>query len=189
MFQLSTPTRRAWLRAAFAASGALLPTLGRTEAAPWRCATGYRADMRRVSYLPDELELADGFPVLDEDFQTNLPGLSIPGFPSLYVLFGPNTNSSGGSIITYLEAQAAYVRQAIELERALGAALAVKPEVEAASDRAVQSRFEGTAWTACDSWYRDDSGRIVTNWPGYMREYLAETRRVDPAAFERVSPR
>jgi len=116
-------------------------------------------------------------------------GIGIPGFPSLYVLYGPNTNTSGGSIITYLEAQAGYVRQAIELEHALGAALAVKPEVEAASDRAVQGRFEGTAWTACNSWYRDDSGRIVTNWPGYMREYIAETRRVDPADFEPVDPR
>ena len=39
----------------------------------------------------------------------------------------------------------------------------------------------------CDSWYRDDSGRIVTNWPGYMREYLEQTRRLDPGDFELVS--
>ena len=104
----------------------------------------------------------------------------MPGFPSLYVMYGPNTNTSGGSIITYLEAQAGYVRQAIELQRERGAALSVRPEVEAASDRAVQARFEGTAWTRCDSWYRDESGRIVTNWPGYMREYLEQTRPAGP---------
>ena len=40
-------------------------------------------------------------------------GISVPGFPSLYVVYGPNTNTSGGSIITYEEAQAAYVRQAM----------------------------------------------------------------------------
>ena len=114
-------------------------------------------------------------------------GMTVPGFPSLYVMYGPNTNTSGGSIIAYLEAQAGYIRQAIELQRERGGPLAVRPEVEAASDREVQERFAGTAWLRCDSWYRDESGRIVTNWPGYMREYFARTRRLDPAEFELVS--
>jgi hypothetical protein len=47
----------------------------------------------------------------------------------------------------------------------------------------VQARFAGTAWTACDSWYRDQSGRIVANWPGYMREYEAAVRVLDPSEF------
>jgi len=114
-------------------------------------------------------------------------GITVPGFPSLYVMYGPNTNTSGGSIIAYLEAQAGYIRQAVELQRDRAAALSVRPEVEAASDRAVQARFAGTAWLRCDSWYRDESGRIVTNWPGYMREYLEQTRRLDPDDFELVS--
>jgi cation diffusion facilitator CzcD-associated flavoprotein CzcO len=114
-------------------------------------------------------------------------GITVPGFPALYVMYGPNTNTSGGSIIAYLEAQAGYIRQAIELQRERGAALSVRPEVEAASDRELQSRFAGTAWTQCDSWYRDESGRIVTNWPGYMREYFALMERLDPADFQLVS--
>jgi cation diffusion facilitator CzcD-associated flavoprotein CzcO len=114
-------------------------------------------------------------------------GITVPGFPALYVMYGPNTNTSGGSIIAYLEAQAGYVRQAIELQRERAAAPSVRPDVEAASDRALQARFAGTAWTRCDSWYRDESGRIVTNWPGYMREYFEQTRRLDPADFDWVS--
>ena len=66
------------------------------------------------------------------------------------------------------------------------AAIEVRPEVEAASDRETQARFEGTAWTQCDSWYRDDDGRIVANWPGYMREYVERTRALDPAEFSFV---
>ena len=114
-------------------------------------------------------------------------GMTVPGFPSMFVLYGPNTNTSGGSIITYLEAQSAYVRQALEQVRSRGAgAIDVRPEVEAASDREVQARFPGTAWTRCDSWYRDDDhgGRIVANWPGYMREYIDRTRELDPSEFE-----
>jgi cation diffusion facilitator CzcD-associated flavoprotein CzcO len=111
-------------------------------------------------------------------------GITVPGFPSMFVMYGPNTNTSGGSIIVYLEAQARYIRQALQHVRTRGArAIDVRPEVEAAGDRALQSRFAGTAWTACDSWYRTDDGRIVANWPGYMREYEAQTRALDPAHF------
>ena len=42
-------------------------------------------------------------------------GITVPGFPSLFLMYGPNTNTSGGSIIAYEEAQAGYIRQAIEL--------------------------------------------------------------------------
>lgn len=47
------------------------------------CATGYQADVGRVPYLAgvlDRVGTADGFPVLDETFQTTLPGLYLPGF-------------------------------------------------------------------------------------------------------------
>ncbi len=111
-------------------------------------------------------------------------GITVPGFPSLFLIYGPNTNTSGGSIIFYEEAQASYVRQALELVRDREiAAIDVRPEVEAASDRVVQERFDGTAWTQCDSWYRDASGRIVTNWPGYMGDYAEQTRTIDPAEY------
>jgi cation diffusion facilitator CzcD-associated flavoprotein CzcO len=112
-------------------------------------------------------------------------GLTVPGFPSMFVMYGPNTNTSGGSIIFYLEAQARYVRQAIERTELRGAAaIEVRPEVEAASDAEVQSRFEGTAWTQCDSWYRTENGRIVANWPGSMRDYERRTRELDEREFE-----
>jgi cation diffusion facilitator CzcD-associated flavoprotein CzcO len=54
-------------------------------------ATGYKPDMRKVPYLAgvvDEMELADGFPVLDEHFQSSVPGLFVTGFPATRD-FGP----------------------------------------------------------------------------------------------------
>jgi cation diffusion facilitator CzcD-associated flavoprotein CzcO len=103
-------------------------------------------------------------------------GICVSGFPNMFLMYGPNTNTSGGSIIFYEEAQAAYVRQALERLRDRGAAtIEVRAEVQDASDRALQARFRGTAWTRCDSWYRDEHGRIVANWPGYMREYQQQT--------------
>jgi cation diffusion facilitator CzcD-associated flavoprotein CzcO len=115
-------------------------------------------------------------------------GMCVPGFPSMFVMYGPNTNTSGGSIIVYLEAQAAYIRQALQHVRARGAgAIEVRAEVEAASDRALQARFAGTAWTECHSWYRNENGRIVANWPGYMREYLEQTRQLDAREYSFVA--
>jgi cation diffusion facilitator CzcD-associated flavoprotein CzcO len=111
-------------------------------------------------------------------------GIAVPGFPSMFIMYGPNTNTSGGSILVYLEAQARYLRQALQRVDAVGgAAIDVRPEVASASDASVQGRFAGTAWTACDSWYRDGEGRIVANWPGYMREYVEQTATLDPAQF------
>lgn len=115
-------------------------------------------------------------------------GIAVPGFPSLFLMYGPNTNTSGGSIVFYLEAQAAYIRQALQRVRDAGAAaIAVRPEVEARSDRETQARFAGTAWLECDSWYRNESGRIVANWPGYMREYAERTEHLDPGDYELIS--
>jgi cation diffusion facilitator CzcD-associated flavoprotein CzcO len=111
-------------------------------------------------------------------------GICVPSFPNMFVMYGPNTNTSGGSIVFYLETQAAYLRQAIQHLAARGAgAIEVRADVEWASDQAVQHRFAGTAWTACDSWYRDAEGRIVANWPGYMREYAQQAARLDASEF------
>jgi cation diffusion facilitator CzcD-associated flavoprotein CzcO len=115
-------------------------------------------------------------------------GMTLPGFPSLFFMYGPNTNTSGGSIIFYEESQAGYIRQALELVRDRSAgAIEVRREVEEASDRELQARFNGTAWVACDSWYRNESGRIVANWPGYMREYYERVREIDPSEY-RLAP-
>ena len=56
-------------------------------------ATGYRVDLSRMKYLEEDvaqgrLSVNDGFPVLDEDFQTTLPGLHIVGQASV-PYFGP----------------------------------------------------------------------------------------------------
>jgi cation diffusion facilitator CzcD-associated flavoprotein CzcO len=116
-------------------------------------------------------------------------GVCVPGFPSLFLMYGPNTNTSGGSIVFYEETQAAYIRQALEAMSARRAlSMSVRPDVEAASDREVQAAFAGTAWTECDSWYRDERGRIVANWPGYMTQYAERLRVLDPDEFEFAPP-
>nr|WP_300017345.1 NAD(P)/FAD-dependent oxidoreductase [Pseudonocardia sp.] len=111
-------------------------------------------------------------------------GITVPGFPNLFLLYGPNTNVGSGSIVTMLESQIAYVRQAIETLAAGTRTLTVRPEVEDAFDTEIQQRLDGTVWTGCRSWYRTENGRIVNNWPGLMREYRRRTSTFDPAEYE-----
>jgi cation diffusion facilitator CzcD-associated flavoprotein CzcO len=102
-------------------------------------------------------------------------GLTVPGFPNLFVLYGPNTNLGSGSIVVMLEAQIQYVLDALARIRP-GAALDLRPEVLTAFDAEMQRRLAGSVWAGCSSWYRAPNGRMVTNWPGLPSEYARRAR-------------
>jgi cation diffusion facilitator CzcD-associated flavoprotein CzcO len=208
--------RKAWPDYAFGCkrvlfSSAFLPALARPnvalETAPIAAVTAggvvtadgveheadciiYATGFKTTSFMfPMEVRGAGGVSLREvwRDGASAHLGMVVPGFPSMFIMYGPNTNTSGGSILVYLEAQAAYLRQALQRVVASGgAAVDVLPGVARASDASVQASFAGTAWTACDSWYRDGAGRIVANWPGYMREYVARTATLDPAEYRVV---
>lgn len=114
-------------------------------------------------------------------------GLTVPGFPNFFTIYGPNTNLGGSSIVGMLEAQADYVAQVCAgLRSGSRRAVAPRPEVWDAYDREVQQRLGGTAWVGCDSWYTDGQ-RITTNWPGLVQEYRDRLARVDWDELEEVS--
>jgi len=113
-------------------------------------------------------------------------GITVSGFPNLFLLYGPNTNLGFGSIVVMIEAQVGYVVDALRRLRTTGAAaLALRPEVEQASTDEVQERLQASVWASCNSWYRQGSdGRIVNNWPGQMVEYRSLTKELDLAEYE-----
>ncbi|MCR3722950.1 MULTISPECIES: flavin-containing monooxygenase [Prauserella salsuginis group] len=111
-------------------------------------------------------------------------GITVPGFPNMFLMYGPNTNLGGSSIVYMLESQARYIRDAVAMLRSRpGRYLDVRPEVEHAWDESVQRRLARSVWTRCRSWYRAAGGRVVSNWPGRTREYRTRTRRVHLADF------
>ena len=102
-------------------------------------------------------------------------GVSVAGLPEpVPACYGPNTNLGFGSIIVMVEAQIAYVVDALRRLTATGAgALDVRPEVQRASGEELQRRLRHSVWTSCRSWYREGGdGRVVNNWPGQMAEYV-----------------
>ena len=112
-------------------------------------------------------------------------GITTAGLPNLFMLYGPNTNN--GSILSMIEAQVEY---ALALIRRIAdedlAWIDVRPEAMARYNQALDLAMSRVApWQVeCNGYYRSPSGRIVTQWPGSMREYQARTEKPDPAAFE-----
>ncbi|MDO9497461.1 MAG: NAD(P)/FAD-dependent oxidoreductase [Nocardioides sp.] len=115
-------------------------------------------------------------------------GLTVPGFPNLFCIYGPNTNLGGSSIIAMMEAQAGYLAQVTRrIADGRAHAVAVRPDVAEAYDQEMQSRLADSAWAGCSSWYVDGP-RITTNWPGLVSEYQRRTAEVDWDELEEVVP-
>ncbi|MBZ5735886.1 NAD(P)/FAD-dependent oxidoreductase [Nocardioides sp. TRM66260-LWL] len=116
-------------------------------------------------------------------------GLSVPGFPNLAIVYGPNTNLGGSSIIKMLEGQATWIGELAEALRAGRVrTAAARPEVLEAYDAEMQQRLAHGVWSGCSSWYVEKTPgggtRITTNWPGLVEEYVERTSHVDWDALE-----
>ena len=112
-------------------------------------------------------------------------GMTVAGFPNLFVMYGPNTNLGSGSIIFQLESQMTYIADAVERLRRMGGQLSVRPEVQQSFDSEMQSRLSTSVWqTGCNNWYVDEHGRNTNNWPGFTLEYRRRTRHLDPGDYE-----
>jgi len=99
-------------------------------------------------------------------------GITVPGFPNLFLVHGPNTALRAGSVVHMIECQAAYLRQAVARITGGARALAIRPEVAAAFDREMQHRLGA------------GRQRSVTDWPGTMGEYERRTARFDDADYQ-----
>lgn len=95
-------------------------------------------------------------------------GMTVPGFPNLVMLYGPNTNG-GYSVITQLEIQAdALVRLVRRLRRGRVKAIDTRPGFARRVDGYVQEqigRRMSTATAGCRNYYHSATGKNVTQWP------------------------
>jgi cation diffusion facilitator CzcD-associated flavoprotein CzcO len=112
-------------------------------------------------------------------------GLAVPGFPNLFMLYGPNTNQGGNSILLILEAQAQFVASALEALRATGASsLEVTPAAMARYAGELERDLEQTVWArGCSSYFHNAAGDIVTQLPHTSGWYREATKDLDRADF------
>ena len=107
-------------------------------------------------------------------------GITVAGFPNMFLMLGPNTATGHTSTLLYIEPEVAH---AIACMKAVQAGahrwIAVRPEVMEAHNAQLQKRLGKSVWSLCRSWYRMDSGRIVALFPGFTKEYVKSLRRLN----------
>ncbi|MDQ6834586.1 MAG: NAD(P)/FAD-dependent oxidoreductase [Actinomycetota bacterium] len=119
-------------------------------------------------------------------------GITVAGFPNLFMLLGPNTGLGHNSVLLMIEAQIKYLSQVLAHRRRHGLA-ALEPTEPAQSgyvaelDRGTQ----GSVWTAggCLSWYVDATGRNSTLWPGSVRAYQRRVAEFNADEYTAELPR
>jgi 4-hydroxyacetophenone monooxygenase len=114
-------------------------------------------------------------------------GITVPGFPNFFMLYGPNTNLVvNGSIIYISECGVQYVLGCLRMLLESGhKAIDCKKDVHDAYNERIDDANLRRAWGASqvNSWYKNEKGRVSQNWPHNIIEYWRQTREPNPADY------
>ncbi|WP_395103399.1 flavin-containing monooxygenase [Actinomadura sp. SCN-SB] len=113
-------------------------------------------------------------------------GTTLPGFPNLFLMLGPNTGLGHNSVVFMIEVQIQHILSLLRLMRERGAqSVEPRPEAMRAYNDRLQRRLRRAVWNegGCDSWYLDDQGVNRTLWPGFSFEFWARSRKARPEEY------
>ncbi len=114
-------------------------------------------------------------------------GVSVNGFPNLFLLYGPNTNLAHTSVVYMLESQFHYVLQAVTAIMTTGIQrMEVRSDVQQRFNEGLRARLRKSVLVlgGCTSWYKTVSGKVTNNWPTFSFLYRLRTRRLRLRDFE-----
>jgi cation diffusion facilitator CzcD-associated flavoprotein CzcO len=116
-------------------------------------------------------------------------GLSVPDFPNMFLLYGPNTNGGSGSVVNTIESGVNHVIAALrELDRAEARRIEVSRAAAERFDRELRAALAGTVWhSGCTNWYVDENGHDPNQWPWLWTTYRRRTERLEPDTYELVA--
>ena len=102
-------------------------------------------------------------------------GVTVPQFPNMFVLFGPNTIlAHGGSAVFHSEVQVGYAMQGLAALVEKGCkALECRQDVHDEYNKRVDDAHANMVWThpGVDNWYRNANGRVTMATPWRMVDY------------------
>jgi 4-hydroxyacetophenone monooxygenase len=150
-------------------------------------ATGFKAS----DFLAPMQISGDAGAVLHEQWDGDARaylGMTVPGFPNFFMIYGPNTNIVvNGSIVFFSECSVRYIMGCIK-QLVEGGLTAIKPraDITAAFNEKVDAENALMAWAApdVDSWYKNAHGRVAQNWPFALVDYWNATRTPEKSDFE-----
>ncbi len=111
-------------------------------------------------------------------------GTSLPDFPNLFIVTGPNTGIGHTSALFIIESQMNYILDCIRTLQAKGLrSIEVRPEAERTYTQMIHREMERTVWKTggCHSWYQSRSGHVIAMFPGFSFSYHRLTRTLKPA--------
>lgn len=138
------------------------------------CATGFR-----IAEPPDITIVGRGGRELRDGWAPAYRGVSVPGFPNLFLVPGPNSGLGHTSFVFMLESQARYVVEALRLLRRRELRWAdVRPSAVAGWGARLRPKLDRAVWASgCRSYYFDADGENRVLWPGFSFSYRLATRR------------
>ncbi len=118
-------------------------------------------------------------------------GITMPGFPNLFVTTGPNTGlAHGGSAIFVSEVQVRYITAMLRemFERSLSDVEVLAPVHDAYNER-VDAEHAELVWThpGMRNWYRNAQGRVFAVMPWRLVDYWQMTHEPDLSEFRTQS--
>ena len=147
-------------------------------------ATGFQANR---FLFPIEVVGRDGAVLAERwgDRPSAYLGITVPGFPNLFCMYGPGTNlAHGGSLIFHSECQMRYITGCLDLLLSSGAT-AMEPRQDVHDDYYQRAQFElkGLVWSHPSirhSWFKNPDGDIHVLSPWRLVDYWTWTQRPDP---------
>ena len=115
-------------------------------------------------------------------------GITVPGYPNLFCMYGPGTNlASGGSLIFHSECQMRYITDCLTTLIA-GGHRSMEPRQDVCDDwvRRSQDEMRTMVWSQPSiehSFYKNAYGEVYTLSPWRLVDYWGWTRAVDAAEF------
>ena len=110
-------------------------------------------------------------------------GITVPGFPNMFLLYGPGTNlAHGGSAIYHTECQVRYIMQCLREMLETGAkSMECRREPHDAFNELLDATHSRMVWAhrGVGNWYKNKDGRVVTNSPFRLVDYRRMTERLD----------
>jgi hypothetical protein len=122
-----------------------------------------------------------------------LYGTTVPSLPNFGMFYGPNTNLGHNSIVLMIEAQSRYLSSLVSAvldARSRGSRLGLMPKKQRTDDfnDKIQEILQKSSFAdpSCQSWYKNEEGKITNNWSGTVVEYQEVLSKVDWEDFEVV---
>ncbi|CAF3679072.1 unnamed protein product [Rotaria sp. Silwood1] len=109
-------------------------------------------------------------------------GVTVPNFPNLFILLGPNTTLGHSSVVIMIESQINYIAEAFfYMNKNNIRSINIKQDVHEKYNQDIQLRLKRTVWQkgGCHSWYQDAKGNNTSLWPDFTWIYILLMKNFD----------